>query len=375
MHHLARRVASAALAALAGCTETAAPALDATVADVARTPDVAVTDDVVDPTMCPAPLGTPAPFAPPTQRLAMDDTLRMNHLQAKATHNSYHIRPMAQVVDWAYTHRPLAEQLESQGVRGVELDLYDDEVCHRLRVLHLPVIDPLTTCDLFTDCLTQLRGWSVAHPGHHPLFIHLEPKFGADPMTDEARMLQVEREILSVFPREAIVTPGEVQGDADTLAHAVETRGWPTLGASRGRVLFYVDRSDGLRDTYTHGGRDLRGRLMFIDSSVGDPFAAMLILNDPVGDAAEIRRGLMLGYIVRTRADSSPATAMANEVTQRDAALASGAQLVSTDFPAPVTGLAYHVEIADGTPSRCSSVTAPAGCTARAIEDPTRLAR
>jgi len=77
---------------------------------------------------------------------------------------------------------------------------------------------------------------------------------------------------------------------------------------------------------------------------------------------------------VRPRADSSPATARANDTAGREAALATGAQLVSTDFPAPVTGLSYSVAIPGGTPSRCSP-GAPQGCTPEAIEDPAKLAR
>ena len=40
------------------------------------------------------------------------------------------------------------------------------------------------------------------------------------------------------------------------------------------------------------------------------------------------------------------------------------------DFPAPVAGVPYHVEMPGGSPSRCNPITAPAECTAKAIEDP-----
>ena len=94
-----------------------------------------------------------------------------------------------------------------------------------------------------------------------------------------------------------------------------------------------------------------------------------------MGSAAAIREGLRRNYLVRTRADASPATARANDTAQREAALASGAQIVSTDFPAAVDGSPYAVVIPSGTPSRCSPVTAPAGCTPALVEDPARLAR
>ena len=65
------------------------------------------------------------------------------------------------------------------------------------------------------------------------------------------------------------------------------------------------------------------------------------------------------GYVVRTRADGDTKEARANDTGPRDAALASGAQWVSTDYEGP--GLAvgfttpYSVEIPGGTvvpPSR-----------------------
>jgi len=74
-----------------------------------------------------------------------DDALRIDHLQVKATHNSYHIAPSEKTIpDWSYTHAPLDVQLDEQGVRGVELDLHWDGQ-GEIRVLHVPLLDPKTT--------------------------------------------------------------------------------------------------------------------------------------------------------------------------------------------------------------------------------------
>ncbi len=305
-------------------------------------------------------------------RLPLDDTLRVHHLQAKATHNSYHLRPESPLVEWDYEHAPLGEQLERQGVRSVELDLNFDARCGRLEVYHVRVLDERTSCRLFTDCLLALRTFSEGHPGHQPLMVHLEPK-GAEGLWDEARFALLEREILSVFDRGWIITPDEVRGELPTLREAITTRGWPTLGATRGRVLFYLDDSGAPRAVYTRGGRDLQGRLLFVDSDPTDPFAGVVILNDPISNAMAITSALTQGFLVRTRADSNPVVARTNDRTQAERALASGAQLVSTDFPAPIAGSMYSVAIPGGSPSRCNPVTAPPQCTSAAIEDPTRL--
>lgn len=358
---------------------TAAPAAPDASTDVPRADvsDVAAppADDGVDP-FCAGPAIAPGRWeAGAGAAHPMDAVLRMNHLQSLATHNSYHLRPAVDLIDWAYSHRPLDEQLGAQGVRGLELDLHWSAQCGRLEVFHVGTVDARSTCRRFVDCLALVRDWSARHPGHQPLFLHIEPKFAASPATDAARIEAMEREVLSVFDRRWIITPDEVRGDAPTLAQAIETRGWPTLASARGRVLFYIDRTDAFRDAYTHGGRDLAGRLMFVDGAVGEPYAGVLVINNPVGSAAAIREGLRRNYLVRTRADASPATARANDTAQREAALASGAQIVSTDFPAAVDGSPYAVVIPGGTPSRCSPVTAPMGCTPALIEDPARLAR
>ncbi|MEI8255698.1 MAG: hypothetical protein WCJ30_08510, partial [Deltaproteobacteria bacterium] len=63
-----------------------------------------------------------------------DSVLRVNHIQAEATHNSYHIRPTVFGPDWNYTHAPLDAQLEQQGVRGFELDTHYEPRCGCLSV-------------------------------------------------------------------------------------------------------------------------------------------------------------------------------------------------------------------------------------------------
>lgn len=338
----------------------------------APSPD-ASTDAAVDTgeeaPVCPPPLGVGKPRTTPATKGPLDDVLRVNHLQVEATHNSYHVQPAkGGAADWLYTHAPLAEQLTSQGVRGVELDTHWNEACGRYEVYHLPIFDEGTTCRVFTDCLAALRAWSDAHPSAPPLFVHLEPKDGWETDTGEARAVALEAEILSVFPRELVITPAEVKGTAKTLREAITTAGWPTLGATRGRVLFYLDRSDGYRDAYTHGRKDLEGRLLFADADETDPFAAVLVRNDALGGKAAIQALVGKGFLVRTFADKSVTAGWAGDRSQLDAALASGAQIVSTDFPGKDPRTPYFVEMPGGSPSRCNPVTAPTGCTSAALE-------
>ena len=66
--------------------------------------------------------------------------------------------------------------------------------------------------------------------------------------------------------------------------------------------------------------------------------------------------------IVRTRADADTVQARTNDTTMRDAALASGAQFVSTDYEEPEPDVRHRLHGARSPaarPARCNPVTAP----------------
>lgn len=289
----------------------------------------------------------------------MDGTLRVNHVQVKATHNSYHVETAGNTqADWDYTHAPLDVQLESQGVRGLELDTRLIAASDRFEVFHLPLLDEQTTCRFFADCLRVLLAWSNAHPKHVPIFVQIEPK---DLPSDdvEAYFQKLEADITSVWPRERILAPDDIQGDAPTLREAVTTRGWPTLAEARGTILFYVDNHETWRDAYTRGGKNLFGRLMFVDVPEDNPLAAVVIVNDPK-NRTRIDAAAKAGFLVRTRADA------AGSAEEHAAALATGAHALSSDFPLTLT-------LPDATPVRCNPASAPKECVSTALEDPTKL--
>lgn len=301
--------------------------------------------------------GGPPPFDYPR-----DGELRLEELQARGTHNSYHIAPDPFVIaDWNYTHSPLGDQLEG-GMRQFELDLYIDADYASLRVFHLPNLDPGTTCATFVDCLRQLKDWSDEHPAHHPIAVMLEIKDAFDPEIADLYLSLIDDSITEVWPRDRLVTPDLVRGDAAGVGQAIAERGWPTLGEVRGRALFFLlDHAD-YRDAYTGGGAGLAGRVAFVNSRPGDAFAGVAVLDNPVGNGAAIADALAANMLVRTRIDVLTADGYQIDPALRDAALASGAQFLSTDdetFAVP-----------GGSPSRCNPITAPADCDAAAIEDP-----
>ena len=56
-----------------------------------------------------------------------DPDLRINHLQMKGTHNSYHVEPIISPTrEYMYTHETLDVQAADQGVRQFEIDVWWD---------------------------------------------------------------------------------------------------------------------------------------------------------------------------------------------------------------------------------------------------------
>lgn len=297
--------------------------------------------------------------------------LRMNQIQVIGTHNSYHGQPEEPVFSqlkavypdaatWDYAHRPLDEQLES-GVRSFELDLYQNT--EGIRVFHVPKFDQNSTCETFIDCATVLRDWSRAHPKHVPIIVLLELKEDEIPGAnmpvypfDAAALEQLEKETLSVFDVKHLIRPDDVRGDEATLKAAIQKKGWPSLDDVRGRIMFVLHTGGKVAAAYTDGHPALEGRVLFLQAHGDEDYAAVYVKNNPRD--TELTGLVQAGYIVRTRADSNLKEAQANDMSRRDAAMASGAQIITTDFPEgeaeKTTG--YVVAFDDGAVARVNVV-------------------
>ena len=355
--------------------------------------------------------------------------LRMNEIQVIGTHNSYHreltkaeraahdaVYGGAPIYDGflAYSHASLPNQLGRQGARGMELDLFPDPqgglysnplLRQRLaagpltnpewylpgiKVLHTEDLDYNSTCVRLTTCLRLVRQWSRANRRHVPLLVMLELK-ATDPVAgglggvrvppwDGTALDTLDREIRSVFRADELITPDDVRRRGLTLEQSVLRRGWPTLRRARGRVAFLMDNGPGpISAAYTAGRSNLEGRVLFTNGQPGTPDAAFVKRNEPTdANLEQIRRLVRNGYLVRTRSDEPLATVLSGDETRLRAALASGAQLVSTDFPEVGMSARYDrdyvVALPEGGPARCNPVIRPSGCRSRRLER-TRAAR
>ena len=303
--------------------------------------------------------------AAPTYRL--DGTLRLNQIQVLGTHNSYHVAPPADAnltPERDITQAPLTVQLERQSIRQIELDVHASPGGSS-GVYHLRG-DEGTTCPTLVQCLSEVRDWSASHPGHLPLFVLLEPKHELGALVDG---LAVDAEIRSVLRPDQLLTPDEVQGSWPSLRQAVHEGGWPLLGSARNNVVFVYTDDVITRSVYTSSETSLQGRAMFVYADPSSPLAAFASVPDARLGSARIAELLGAGYIVRTRADEGGVEARANDSSRATAGLASGAQLVSTDYPVPAPS--GYVVPAPGHPARCNPVNVPQSisCTPQDLEN------
>jgi Phosphoinositide phospholipase C, Ca2+-dependent len=343
--------------------------------------------------------------------------VRLNELQAIGTHNSYK-RELSeaeqaaydQIISTpgdydeflAYSHASIPNQFGLQDVRGLELDLFGDPdgglyaeplVRKRLglgplpdpawrepgiKVLHIADLDYATTCVRLVACLQQVESWSDANPGHVPLTILLELKRSDSravaqggvvaPAWDAAALDALDAEIRSVFRERDMVTPDDVRRSGLTLEQSVLRYGWPSLHKSRGQVLFLLDNDPGpIRTAYTAGRPSLEGRVIFTNSRPGQPDAAFVKRNEPRGaNTVQIQELVRSGYLVRTRSDLPLSTVTSGDTAMLNAALVSGAHVISTDFPevgmSARYGSDFVARLPDGGPARCNPVNARRSC-------------
>ena len=341
------------------------------------------------------------------------DRFRINQTQVLGSHNSY-----KQAIDPSllrllrrddpnryrsleYEHISLTEQLDL-GLRKLELDVLHDpeggryaeplglEMVRReglsagppfdpdglmkrpgLKVLHIQDIDFRTSVYTFRQALEELLTWSEAHPSHLPIAVTMNAKTGSISLEGSVSTLPFDRaafdawdaEIRAVLPPEKLLTPDDVRGDFPTLEAAVLAHAWPTIGEARGRFLFVLDQSDEKMETYVRGHPSLAGRVMFVNAREGRAEAAFRIVNDPIADFHYIRKLVRAGYLVRTRADANTMEARGGDYSKQQAAFASGAHFVSTDYylPSPAFETGYRTALPGGGRGRWNPLLAPPG--------------
>ncbi len=339
------------------------------------------------------------------------DALGMNQIQSLGSHNSYKeaIDPSlwklleqeqpGRFKGLEYSHASMTEQL-NLGLRKLEIDVVHDPEGGRfakpfglemvakaglpagpafdpdgmmtkpgLKVLHVPDIDFRTNAYTFQQALGELKSWSKAHPRHLPVVVMMNAKEGGIDRPGFTQCLPFDKtafdawdaEIRNVFPLEMLIVPDDVRAGYPTLEAAVQAHAWPTLGWARGRFLFVLDESGPKLEIYADGHPSLEGRVMFVNAEEGRPEAAFRVINSPDKSFQQIQHLVRSGYIVRTRADADTREARTGDYSRLRAALASGAQYISTDYyyPNPDFGTGYKVSLPGGGAGRWNPLLLP----------------
>ncbi|MCP4125103.1 MAG: hypothetical protein GY751_25490 [Bacteroidetes bacterium] len=258
-------------------------------------------------------------------------------------------------IQWDYEHLPLERQFNQFGVRSLELDLYNDPegglYSNRLekalvlepiasgvpelnepgiKIMHLAHVDYMTHYHTFKQSLETILAWSNNHPDHFPLFVLMELKDQFFPFEipnvvdpfDEYTIPFVAQEILDIFPEEKLITPTDLRTHA-TLEASIAANGWPLLAEARGKTFFIIMDSEEIEET-VFGSNEY---------SIVQNNNLFKIMDDPYDPA--IGSLIDQGYMVRTRSDGGTAEARTGNTEKRDAAFASGAQIISTDYYRP----------------------------------------
>lgn len=306
--------------------------------------------------------------------------LPMNRLQVIGSHNSYKQALDRGVLEVAkglgrdlssldYAHPPMIDQLRL-GLRNLELDLYNDPEGGRyatpialrllpaagftprpydpdgemlrpgLKVMHTHDIDFRSHHYTFASALRELARFTETQPDHLPVVVLLNLKSTraglageVEPLPfDDAALAEVEREILEHVGPSRLIRPDDLRGDAPDLRTALTTRPWPDAKALVGRYLFVLDEGDPLRSRYTALRPGLQGAVLFPTVGPEDPNAGVMVINDPIRDEARIRDMVQRGFLVRTRADAGTREMREGNFSRFEAAVRSGAQVISTDY-------------------------------------------
>ncbi|QDU72484.1 hypothetical protein Pan265_23500 [Mucisphaera calidilacus] len=326
------------------------------------------------------------------------DGLRMNQIQVIGSHNSYKrgIEPALfalmlehnpGVKSLEYAHLSIVDQL-NLGLRNLEIDVYHDPeggaytlpaglraleeqgiepqpfdeegvLQHPgFKVMHIADYDFRSWHLLLRDQLVEMRAWSEANPGHLPIVVTVNCKEGRGGIDntreilhfDQAAFDALDAALIAGLGRDRLLIPDDVRGDAKTIEEAIRSTGWPSVGDAAGRFLFVLDHGGSTRDTYVAGHEGLLERVFFTLSEPGSGEAAFMVINDPKGDFERIRDMVSKGYMVRTRADSGTNEARRGDFSRFQAAKASGAQVITTDYYIPDLRMApnYFIRFDDG---------------------------
>jgi hypothetical protein len=273
-----------------------------------------------------------------------DPLLRFNEIQMLATHNSYKkmgsglgkfFIGLGDSFDEAqslkYSYNSITSQL-NVGIRSFELDIrFRDD---KFEVVHVPLVDNRSNATNLPLALEEINLWSKNHPKHIPIVILFELKNDWLILDPELKAftpnsLEALDQTISTAFGSKLYSPKHIIGTHETLKDAVTIQGWPLLKNMLGKVIIVLHPGE-FTQMYVDMDPNFTKMVMFPaaeNMDIDHSYTSFIIHNDPNVDF--IRSLVDQNFIVRTGIDKR----LTYTEEQYTKAVASGAQILTTDFP------------------------------------------
>lgn len=285
---------------------------------------------------------------------ALDGGLKFNELRYIATHNSYQTEAVDEYKkifknlseltfglisekSGEFVSPTVTEQLNN-GIYSLEIDVetFDRDGEISFTCMHSPTLDMTTSCYDFSLLLKEISMWSDNNPNHLPITIIIEPKSLFIPLEDmkffNLDYAMAFDEALRAGLGDKLFTPADMLRDYESFGAMRAADDWCEVKDMLGKVLILLHDCN-VTEKYIKTDPTLKSQAMFPmlrEEDTDRDCASFLLINDP-DEAFELSEEIIKNgkFVVRTRADQFTSVSQEN----REFALASGAQIVSTDYP------------------------------------------
>lgn len=285
---------------------------------------------------------------------ALESGIKFNELSFLGTHNSYQkviieetkklYESLSALTFGLYSAENLdfeSETLTDQlncGIRSFEIDIetFDRDGEISFTCMHNPYFEMATSCYDFSLAMKEISMWSDNNPGHLPITLLVEPKSIFIPLEDMEFFNIEYAEALDDTLRETLgdklFTPADMQRDYASFGEMRAADGWCEVKDMLGKVVVLLHDCSAT-EKYIAIDPAVKTQAMFPVLREGDvdrDCASVILCNKPE-KLLKIKEDIINNrkIMVRTRADQF------NRISEdaRKNAFASGANIISTDYP------------------------------------------
>lgn len=280
--------------------------------------------------------------------------IKFNEMSFLGTHNSYQTAILDETMKLyknletltfglfsaeggEFESETLTQQL-SCGIRSFEMDIetFDRDGEISFTCMHSPYLEMSTSCYDFSLALKEISMWSDNNPNHLPVTVLIEPKSLFIPLENmeffNLGYAEVLDEVLIEELGDKLFTPADMLRNYSSFGEMRAADDWCKVKDMLGKVVILLHEGDVTED-YIALDPSIKSQAMFPmlrEEDIERDCASFILCNDPE-ELLEIREDVIFEkkIMVRTRADKF--TQITEE--RREQAFASGANIISTDYP------------------------------------------